>query len=77
MILSGSGVLCAGAVFFLFDCLPALGRARPLNNLIEFIYEFSKAKAWVSKEWQEDIDAAARKLFPNVSDALGGEIAGR
>lgn len=39
-----------------------------LKDVVEFIYEFAKAKAGISKEWQDDIDAAARKLFPSISD---------
>ncbi|MCJ9700862.1 hypothetical protein [Bradyrhizobium sp. SHOUNA76] len=41
-----------------------------LIDVAEFIDEFSTAMEGISKDWQEDIDAAARKLFPNVSDDL-------
>jgi hypothetical protein len=38
-----------------------------LNDVTEFIYEFAKAKAGISKNWQDDVDAAVRKLFPGIS----------
>jgi hypothetical protein len=41
-----------------------------LNDVTEFIYEFAKAKAGISKDWQDDIDAAVRRLFPNIRDDL-------
>jgi hypothetical protein len=39
-----------------------------LNDVTEFIYEFAKAKAGISRNWQDDMDAAARKLFPGISN---------
>jgi hypothetical protein len=44
-----------------------------LNDVTEYIYEFAKAKAGIRKDWQNDVDAAVRKLFPNISDDLLAE----
>lgn len=47
-----------------------------LNDVTEFVYAFAKAKAGISKDWQDDLDAAARKLFPNIGEELLAEAKG-
>ncbi len=41
-----------------------------LNEVAEFIDEFTKGMAGIEEDWQDDLDAAVRKLFPKISDEL-------
>lgn len=41
-----------------------------VNDVAEFIYRFTKAMAGLGEDWQDDLDAAVRRLFPNINDDL-------
>jgi hypothetical protein len=60
---------CETAVRFCEAIMPKYD----LIDVADFIDEFSTAMEGISEDWQDDLDAAVRKLFPNISDALLAE----
>ena len=41
-----------------------------LNDVTEFIYEFAKAKAGISRDWEDDVDAARYEGYFPVLAAI-------
>jgi hypothetical protein len=44
-----------------------------ITDVTDFIYDFAKAMTGTGEDWQDDLDVAARKLFPNISDEFFAE----